>query len=321
MDQGCVCTMVEGIGEGVSAMEVLKITPRGYCYGVVDAMTMAKRVARDPNVPRPIFVLGQIVHNQHAVEDLESLDIRTLDGGSRVDLLDQVPDGATVIFTAHGVSPEVKHRARERRLNTFDATCPDVTKTHTLIQEKVRDGYSIIYIGTKGHPEPEGAMGEAPPGRIELVSTLDDVALLSFAPHTPLAITTQTTLSQWDTADLIDAVQERYPNAEVHNEICLATQMRQEAAVKAAQDVDMVVVVGDRRSNNSNRLVEVVEKVAHKPAVRVGSVEDLNPDWFRSMDRVAVTAGSSTPTQVTRGVIQWLEAYDPANYPKPASLT
>lgn len=301
-------------------MEVVKITPRGYCYGVVDAMTMAKQVARDPNVPRPIFVLGQIVHNRHAVDDLERLEIRTLDGGLRLELLDQVPDGATVIFTAHGVSPAVKARARERGLNTFDATCPDVTKTHTLIQDKINDGYSVIYVGSKGHPEPEGAMGEAPPDRVQLVSTVDDVQSLSFAPDTPLAIATQTTLSQWDTADVIDAIQRRYPNAEVHNEICLATQLRQEAAVKAAQDVDMVVVVGDRRSNNSNRLVEVVEKVAHKPAVRVERVDDLDPQWFRGLERVGVTAGSSTPTHVTRAVIQWLESYDEEAY-SPASRT
>jgi 4-hydroxy-3-methylbut-2-enyl diphosphate reductase len=302
-------------------MEVVKITPRGYCYGVVDAMTMAKQVAKDPNVPRPIFVLGQIVHNRHAVEDLESLGIRTLDGGQRIELLDQVPDGSTVIFTAHGVSPQVKEKARARGLNFFDATCPDVTKTHTLIQEKIRGGYSIVYIGTKGHPEPEGAMGEAPPHRAQLVTTADDVDSLTFVQDTPVAVVTQTTLSQWDTAEVIDAVLRRYPQAEVHNEICLATQLRQEAAVKAAQEVDMVVVVGDRRSNNSNRLVEVVEKVADKPAVRVERVEDLRPEWFTDRRRVAVTAGSSTPSQVTRAVIQWLEAFDAAAQASPASRT
>lgn len=291
-------------------MEVVKITPRGYCYGVVDAMTMAKRVAKDPAVPRPIYVLGQIVHNRHAVEDLERLGIQTLDGGERIELLDQVPEGASVIFTAHGIAPEVKERARERGLTYFDATCPDVTRTHTLIQEKIHEGYSIIYIGTKGHPEPEGAMGEAPRGRVELVTTADDVNHLTFDAHVPLAIVTQTTLSQWDTEDVITAVRHRYPQAEVHNEICLATQLRQEAAVATARDVDMVVVVGDRRSNNSNRLVEVVEKVAKKPAVRVETVEDLNPQWFHDVETVAVTAGSSTPSQVTRAVIQWLELYE-----------
>lgn len=291
-------------------VEVQKIVPRGYCYGVVDAMTLAKRVAKDPSVPRPIFVLGQIVHNQHAVHELEQHDIQTLDGDERISLLDQVPDGATVIFTAHGISPEVKEKARVRGLNFYDATCPDVTKTHTLIGQKIAEGYSIIYIGTKNHPEPEGAMGEAPKGRVHLVTSKADVQEVPFASDTRLAIVTQTTLSQWDTQDIIEAVQTRYPEAEVHNEICLATQLRQEAAVSAAHDVDMVVVVGDRRSNNSNRLVEVVQKIGQKPSVRVESVEDLRAEWFDGVSRVAVTAGSSTPSPVTRAVIRWLEALD-----------
>ncbi|OLZ08705.1 4-hydroxy-3-methylbut-2-enyl diphosphate reductase [Sulfobacillus thermosulfidooxidans] len=288
-------------------MNVVKIHPRGYCYGVVDAITMAKRIAQDPKTPRPIYILGQIVHNQHTVLELEQYGITTLDGGSRLELLDKVPDGATVIFTAHGISPAVKARAQERHLTFFDATCPDVTKTHTLIQEKIQHGYSIIYIGTKGHPEPEGAMGEAPPDRVFLVTNVQDVDSVPFDPATPLAIVTQTTLSQWDTQAIIEALLARYPHAEVHNEICLATQLRQEAAVKAAKDVDMVVVVGDRRSNNSNRLVEVVEKIAHKPSVRVESVEDLDPNWFEGVKTVGVTAGSSTPSRITREVINRLE--------------
>ncbi len=289
-------------------MDVLKIHPRGYCYGVVDAITMAKRVAQDPNVPRPIYILGQIVHNLHTVLELEQFGIQTLDGGPRLNLLDQVPDGATVIFTAHGISPSVKARAQERGLTCFDATCPDVTKTHTLIQEKIREGYCIIYIGTKGHPEPEGAMGEAPANRVCLVTTTADVPSIPFATDARIAIVTQTTLSQWDTADIIQALIQKYPQAEVHNEICMATQLRQEAAVTSAKDVDIVVVVGDRRSNNSNRLVEVVEKIAHKPSVRVESAEDLKAEWFEGTTRIGVTAGSSTPTRITREVIKTLES-------------
>lgn len=295
-------------------MEVLKVHPRGYCYGVVDAITMAKRIAKDPNVPRPIYILGQIVHNRHTVLELEEYGIQTLDGGLRVDLLDQVPDGATVIFTAHGISPEVKAKAAQRGLNFYDATCPDVTKTHVLIRDKIQEGYSIIYIGTKGHPEPEGAMGEAPKGRVALVTTVADIEQLTFSADEPLAIVTQTTLSQWDTQTVIDALLAKYPHAEVHNEICLATQLRQEAAVKASDEVDMVVVVGDRRSNNSNRLVEVVEKIGGKPSVRVESVEDLRPEWFDGITKVAVTAGSSTPSHITRQVIQQLEAWGKTNH-------
>jgi 4-hydroxy-3-methylbut-2-enyl diphosphate reductase len=292
----------------MAELDVVKITPRGYCYGVVDALTLAKRAAKDPAVPRPIYVLGQIVHNRHAVAELGAYGIHTLDGPDRLALLEQVPTGATVIFTAHGVSPAVKARARELGLNALDATCPDVTKTHDLVKDRVAAGYHILYIGTPGHPEPAGAMGEAPPGQVTLVASVAEAHTVPI-PAGPVAVMTQTTLSQWDTRDIIQAILARRPDAEVHNEICLATQLRQEAAVAVARDVDMVVVVGDARSNNSNRLVEVVEKVAGKRAVRVDSLDDLREEWFRGVRRVAVTAGSSTPSQITRAVIQRLEAW------------
>ena len=295
-------------------MDVLKITPRGYCYGVVDALTVAKRAARDESIPRPIVVLGQIVHNRYAVEELDRHGILTLDGPDRLRLLDEVPDGATVILTAHGVSPAVRERAREKGFHVLDATCPDVTKTHVLVRERVAQGYHIVYIGTPGHPEPQGAMGEAPAGRVTLVSSLAQANTVDL-PEGPLAIMTQTTLSQWDTADIIAVLTARRPDAEVHNEICLATQLRQEAAVKAASGVDVVVVVGDPRSNNSNRLVEVVEKVGGTPAYRVETADDLRPEWFTDVRRVAVTAGSSTPSQITRAVIGRLESWNVATVP------
>lgn len=286
-------------------MQVLKVVPRGYCYGVVDALVLAKRIARDPGTPRPIHVLGQIVHNRHAVEELNRHGIVTLDGPDRLALLDTVT-GGTVIFTAHGISPRVKERARARGLHVVDATCPDVERTHDLIRSLAAGGARILYIGKRGHPEPEGAMGEAP-GRVHLVETRADVDALGPLPGR-LAVLTQTTLSQWDTRDLIAYIQERYPEIEVYNEICRATQERQEAAVAAAREVDCVVVVGDTRSNNSNRLVEVVRKVAGRPSYLVDSVAELDPAWFRGLSRVAVTAGSSTPTEVTRAVIERLES-------------
>lgn len=292
-------------------MEVLKVTPRGYCYGVVDALVLAKRAAKDPSLPRPIVVLGQIVHNRHAVDELTAYGIQTLDstaGASRLNLLDQVPEGATLIFTAHGVSPAVRTEAAARGFHVLDATCPDVTKTHRLIQERTAAGYFIVYIGTPGHPEPEGAMGEAPPGRVQLVATVAEAASIPL-PDGPIAIMTQTTLSQWDTASIIETLLARRPDAEVHNEICMATQLRQEAVVQAARQVDLVVVVGDARSNNSNRLVEVSDAVGRTPAVRVDTADDLRPEWFRNVRRVAVTAGSSTPSPITRAVIQRLEAW------------
>lgn len=291
-------------------MQVIRITPRGYCYGVVDAMTMVRRAAQDPAMPRPIHVLGLIVHNRHAVAELDKWGVVHLDGPERLGLLEQVPSG-TVIFTAHGVSPAVKERARARGLNVLDATCPDVTRTHDLIGQLVAAGSAIIYIGKKGHPEPEGAMGEAPAGRVQLVETEDDLADLNIPKGSPVAIVTQTTLSRWDTAALIDRLKTMFPEAEVHNEICLATQLRQEAAVTQADQCDLVVVVGDERSNNSNRLVQVVQEVAHRPAYLVGTVDDIDPRWLVGKKTVGVTAGSSTPSQLTRQVIEFLEAYRP----------
>ncbi|MBI3980245.1 MAG: 4-hydroxy-3-methylbut-2-enyl diphosphate reductase [Chloroflexi bacterium] len=287
-------------------MEVIRITPRGYCYGVVDAIQLAKTVAQDPSVPRPIYVLGQIVHNRHAVDGLEQYGIVTLDGDDRLALLDQVRSG-TVVFTAHGVSPAVKAAARARGLHCFDATCPDVTRTHDLVRDLTARGYEIIYIGKKGHPEPEGVIGEAP-GRVHLVADRDDVERLNLSVER-LAITTQTTLSKWDTETLIRAILECYPAAEVYNEICNATQQRQEAAVRQTQTADLVLVVGDQRSNNSNRLVQVVRELAGKPAYLIDTVKSVRPEWLAGVRRVAVTAGSSTPSELTREVIRFLEAY------------
>lgn len=289
-------------------MEVIKISPRGYCYGVVDAIHLAKVVAKDPKYPRPVYVLGMIVHNRHAVEELTELGIVTLDGDDRLALLDQIESG-TVVFTAHGVSPQVVAKAKAKGLTTVDATCPDVTRTHHLVRELAETGHQIIYVGKRGHPEPEGVRGEAP-DHVHLVETIEDVDKLEFDTD-KLAVTTQTTLSQWDTQAIIDRCLQRFPSIKVYNEICLATQQRQEAAATQAQEADVVLVVGDERSNNSNRLVQVVEELAGRPAYLVDSVDAINPEWLRGARKVGVTSGSSTPTYVTRAVIAYLEALEP----------
>ncbi|MFL5660753.1 MAG: 4-hydroxy-3-methylbut-2-enyl diphosphate reductase [Ktedonobacteraceae bacterium] len=292
-------------------MEVIKISPRGYCYGVVDALQLVRQTAKDPNVSRPIYIIGQIVHNRHAIAELTSLGVVTLDGPDRVSILEQVTEG-TVIFTAHGVSPLVKRRARERGLHCIDATCPDVTITHDLVHDLVAKGYYILYIGKKGHPEPEGVLGEVP-GRIALIETEADVDKLELTPEQQvrLAVTTQTTLSQWDTRRVIEYLKVRYPQVEVHIDICAATQTRQEAVAAQARGADLTVVVGDPRSNNTNRLVQVSEELAGVPAVRIEDLSQLKPEWLNGKKRVAVTAGASTPSQLTREVIRYLEQYQP----------
>lgn len=290
-------------------MKVIGITPRGFCYGVVDAFELAKRVAQDPNVPRPIYILGQLVHNHHMIERLEEFGIISLDNTtSRLDLLDQI-EGGTVVFTAHGVSPQVKDRARAKGLHCVDTTCPDVEKTHVLVRRLVANGYDVIYIGRKGHPEPEGAMGEAP-GHVFLIQDEADLDALRLPQTEKLAVTTQTTLSRWDTEDLIARIQERYPAVEIHTEICQATQLRQEAAVRMSAEADVVFVVGDQRSSNSNRLVDVVRDQARKSVYLIDSVRDITPEMLAGVRSAAVTAGSSTPSDVTREVIRFLQAQD-----------
>jgi 4-hydroxy-3-methylbut-2-enyl diphosphate reductase len=292
-------------------MEVIKISPRGYCYGVVDALQIARQVAKDPAHPRPIYIIGQIVHNRHAIEELTDLGIVTLDGPDRASILEQVSSG-TVIFTAHGVSPLVKSRARERGLHCIDATCPDVTVTHDLVRDLVAKGYYILYIGKKGHPEPEGVLGEVL-GHISLVESEADVDALALTPEQErkIAVSTQTTLSQWDTRRVIEYIKRRYPQAEVHVDICKATQTRQEAVVAQAKGADLTVVVGDPRSNNTNRLVQVSEELAGVPAVRIEDLTQLRTEWLKGKKRIAITAGASTPSQLTREVIRFIEQYQP----------
>ncbi|EHL73719.1 MULTISPECIES: 4-hydroxy-3-methylbut-2-enyl diphosphate reductase [Bacillus] len=289
-------------------MEVIKISPRGYCYGVVDAMVIARNAALDKTLPRPIHILGMIVHNQHVTEAFEKEGIITLDGKNRKEILKKVDKG-TVIFTAHGVSPEVRKLAKEKGLVTIDATCPDVTKTHELIREKKEQGYDVIYIGKKGHPEPEGAVGVAP-DIVHLVETPEDVENLSIQ-NDKVIVTNQTTMSQWDVAHIMDKVKEKYPQAETHKEICLATQVRQEAVAEQAKEADVLIVVGDPKSNNSNRLAQVSEEIAGTKAYRVSDITEIEIDWIKDVKKVAVTAGASTPTPIVREVIEFLEAFDP----------
>ena len=291
-------------------MQIIKISPRGYCYGVVDAMVIARNAALDKTLPRPIYILGMIVHNKHVTDAFEEEGIITLDGKNRKDILDKVESG-TVIFTAHGISPEVRELAKKKGLVTIDATCPDVTRTHDLIEEKTKEGFQVIYIGKKGHPEPEGAVGVAP-DMVHLVETPLDVEALTIDCD-KLLVTNQTTMSQWDVADTMKKVQEKYPHAEVYNEICHATQIRQEAVAEQATEADVTIVVGDPKSNNSNRLAQVSEEIAGTKAYRIADITELDIDWIKDAKNVAVTSGASTPTPITKEVITFLEQFNPNN--------
>jgi len=270
-------------------------------------MVLAMQTAKNLELPRPIYILGMIVHNKHVTDAFERDHIITLDGENRLELLDQV-DRGTVIFTAHGVSPEVRRKAREKGLTVVDATCPDVTRTHDLIREKTSEGYKIIYIGKKGHPEPEGAIGIAPE-HVTLIEHEDEIDALDIQTDR-IVITNQTTMSQWDIRNIMSMLINKYPTAEIHNEICLATQVRQEAVAEQAKEADLVIVVGDPRSNNSNRLAQVAEEIAGVKAYRIADVTEIDRAWLEGKRKVAVTSGASTPTPITKEVIDYLERYD-----------
>lgn len=302
---------IEGIiaySQEVFFVEIIKIAPRGYCYGVVDAMVIARNAAMDKTLPRPIYILGMIVHNKHVTDAFAEDGIITLDGNNRKEILEKVNEG-TVIFTAHGVSPEVRELAKKKGLVTIDATCPDVTKTHDLIREKKAEGYEVIYIGKKGHPEPEGAVGVAP-DIVHLVETVEDVLDLN-VKNDKIIVTNQTTMSQWDVAAIMEKVKEKYPHAEKHKEICLATQVRQEAVAEQAGEADVLIVVGDPKSNNSNRLAQVSVEIAKTSAYRIADVSEIEIDWIKDAKKVAITAGASTPTPIVKEVITFLEQFDP----------
>lgn len=249
-----------------------------------------------------------IVHNKHVTDAFEEDGIITIDGENRLEILEKVETG-TVIFTAHGVSPEVRELAKRKGLVSIDATCPDVTVTHDLIGEKTTEGYDIIYIGKKYHPEPEGAIGVAPHA-VHLIETIEDVENLT-VQNPKLLVTNQTTMSQWDVVHIMDALKLKYPHIEVHKEICLATQVRQEAVAQHAGESDLLIVVGDPKSNNSNRLTQVSVEIANTPSYRISDVSELDVLWLEGIKTVSVTAGASTPTLIVREVIAFLEKFNP----------
>lgn len=284
-------------------MEIVNITPRGYCYGVVDAMVIARNASLDTSLPRPIYILGMIVHNRHITEAFEEAGIHTVDGQNRDEILNKIDKG-TVIFTAHGTSPEIMEKAKAKGLVTIDATCPDVTITHEIIEQKVANGYDVLYIGKKGHPEPEGAIGVAPE-YVHLISSIEDAKTIQLGTD-KLFVTNQTTMSQWDVGDIIQILQQRFPSIEVHEDICNATQTRQQAVAEQARDCNVTIVVGDPRSNNSNRLAQVSEEIAHTPAYRVADVSEMKPEMLKNAKKVGITAGASTPTRIVKEVIDYL---------------
>lgn len=280
-------------------MEVIKVTPRGYCKGVVSAIEIAKKTRKQyPN--DKITILGMLVHNQYVVDALAYYHIDTIDipEKSRLELLDEVNEGI-VIFTAHGVSDKVFEKAKEKGLMIIDATCEYVAYIHKIVKEKLNEGYEIGYIGKKGHPESEAVLEIS--NHIHLIENEND---LNFDKD-KLFFTNQTTLSYFDIQKLYETIQIKYPHAIINNEICNATKCRQEAVMNL-KDVDALIVVGDPKSHNTQKLANIGRKNI-SDVYCIETVKDLITTDLSKYNKVAVTSGASTPTKITNQVIHYLQ--------------
>ncbi len=280
--------------------EVLLAEPRGFCAGVDRAIDIVERAI--DKFGAPIYVRHEIVHNTHVVNHLKER------GAIFIEDLQDVPPGATLVFSAHGVPKSVEHEAQARGFQVFDATCPLVTKVHVEVAKLHKEGYEFIMIGHKGHPEVEGTMGQLDAG-IHLVEDVADVATVKLAQTERLAVVTQTTLSVDDAAEILAAVQARFPQVRSpkQQDICYATQNRQDAVKLLSKQVDVVIVVGSPTSSNSNRLRDVAEKHG-VPSYMVDQASELQDAWLQDRPRVGVTAGASAPDVLVREVIERLRA-------------
>lgn len=293
-------------------MEVIDLRPRGYCHGVAKALHIVKKVIEDPVYPRPIHILGLIVHNKKITESFRHLGVISLDNPNktRLELIESI-DLGTVIMTAHGVSDLVITKAHEKGLTVVDATCRDVKKVHDAIKEHLEIGYEVAYIGHKNHPEPEGILGISPDIHF-LCSKTDALNYQMKDINKKLFVTNQTTLSRYDINIVLDVLKLKYPDLIFDDDICDATTVRQQAVFNQ-QDVDLCIVVGDELSSNSNKLAFVSEHDRKIKSYRVEGIEDIKPEWFINANKISVTSGASTPTSVTNEVIAYLKAFDYQN--------
>ena len=285
--------------------EIILANPRGFCAGVDRAVEMVNLALEAHGAP--VYVRHEIVHNKYVVEDLRQR------GAIFVDETKEIPEGAIAIFSAHGVAKRVQAEARERQLNLFDATCPLVTKVHVEVRKLDQAGYDCVFIGHAGHPEVEGTMGQyssVTGGRIHLVESSEDVDQLLVNDTSKVGYVTQTTLSVDDTKAIIAKLKQRYPEikAPKKDDICYATQNRQDAVRALAQEVDLMLVVGSLNSSNSNRLRELARRCGVK-AHLIDRAEEIQPEWLDGVERVGVTAGASAPELLVQQVVQQLQQY------------
>ncbi len=283
--------------------EILLAQPRGFCAGVDRAINIVNEALS--RFGAPIYVRHEIVHNQYVVDELRAK------GAIFVDEIDEIPRGAIVIYSAHGVSQQVRQDAAERGLQVYDATCPLVTKVHVEVVKLCKDGFTVFMIGHAGHPEVEGTMGQVDSG-IVLIENLTDVEKLNFSSDERLAFVTQTTLSVDETKEIVNALTKKFPKIiqPKKQDICYATQNRQDAVKFMAPQVQLVIVVGSKASSNSNRLRELAEKLG-VPAYMVDAPDQLRPEWFEGKKRVGLTAGASAPESLAQAIVARIQEFGP----------
>ena len=285
-------------------MKIILANPRGFCAGVDRAISIVELALEIHGAP--IYVRHEVVHNRFVVNGLRER------GAIFVEELSEVPDGAIVIFSAHGVSQAVRQEAKDRNLKVFDATCPLVTKVHMQVARASKKGTKAILIGHKGHPEVEGTMGQYgnQEGGIYLIESIEDIANLPVSHNDDLTFMTQTTLSLEDTAETISALKEKYPAIQGphKNDICYATTNRQQAVRELAKQSDLVVVVGSKNSSNSNRLAELASRMGVASKL-IDDPNDIQPDWFNGVQTIGVTAGASAPEELVQSVIARMKEF------------
>ncbi len=283
--------------------EILLAQPRGFCAGVDRAINIVNEALS--RFGAPIYVRHEIVHNKYVVDELRAK------GAIFVDEIDEIPRGAIVIYSAHGVSQQVRQDAAERGLQVYDATCPLVTKVHVEVVKLCKDGFTVFMIGHAGHPEVEGTMGQVDSG-IVLIENLTDVEKLNFSSDERLAFVTQTTLSVDETKEIVNALTIKFPKIiqPKKQDICYATQNRQDAVKFMAPQVQLVIVVGSKASSNSNRLRELAEKLG-VPAYMVDAPDQLRPEWFEGKKRVGLTAGASAPESLAQAIVARIQEFGP----------
>lgn len=285
-------------------MKIKKVIPSGYCKGVINAIEIAKKARRD-NMDAPIYILGMIVHNSYVTEALNTLDIITLDDKKKTkeELLDEI-DSGIVIFTAHGIAESIKEKATNKGLTIIDASCSDVIKTQDIIKEKIKEGFNILYIGKKNHPEALAVLSISQ--NIHLISSIDDIKKTQIPE--PIFVTNQTTMSIFEIRNINEKIKEKWPKAIICEEICNATSMRQKAIMNL-KNCDLLYVVGDPRSNNTNKLKQIALDSGIKKVKMIETAKEIDENDL-DVENIYVTAGASTPTYLTNQVIECLNNYN-----------